>query len=125
MGCAIEQLAGCLERQQVEGDVRVLGDLDLGDLQPVRWPSRGAASPAGRVFAFALAGLPSSMPSSLASWRRCSGFTSPLSQHGAPSWPMETKQPASFFCSASKPMKAASCFSASSSRSRIDLLLLQ
>ena len=36
--------------------------------------------------------------SSFASSFLCSGFTSPLSRKGVPSWPMETKQPASGLC---------------------------
>ena len=44
-----------------------------------------------------------------------SGLTSPLSMNGVPSWSMETKQPASDLCSASKPTNAASLSSTSSS----------
>ena len=42
-----------------------------------------------------------SLPSVLSSFASSfvfSGFTSPLSRKGVPSWPMETKQPASALC---------------------------
>ena len=69
----------------------MVGDLDLGDLQAV-----GGKVAAQRlrqaVFRLCLdrcgvAAIRLQQPGQLL---RCSGFTSPLSRNGVPSWPMET-----------------------------------